>query len=168
MCASSKSSLWYQSYTELHLLDCSSSPCLTTDAVGNVTTEEIIDDMCCFELESKSFLVTASGTEGVKAYNTRKPDLEWSVVGRLTEMEEVVDAHSITVDRNGHVFVCDAGNHCIHTFTMDGKYISTMIKEGQQGLGELRRIRWSEDLSGLVVTHRKDNDTWISLIKMES
>ena len=97
---------------------------------------------CCVELESKPLLVTASGTEGVKAYNTRKPDLEWSVVGRLTEMEEAVDAQSITVDKKGRLFVCDIGNHCIHTFTMNGKYLSTMIKEGQQGLGELRRIRW--------------------------
>ena len=124
--------------------------------------------MCCVELEGKSLLVTALGIEGVKAYSTRKPDLVWSAPGRFTEMEEALDAQSITVDRNDHLFVCDAGNHCIHTFTMDDKYLSTMIKEGQQGLGELRRIRWSEDLSGLIVTHRKDNDTWISLIKIQS
>ena len=138
MCASSNTTLWYQSYTELHQLHCNS---LTPNSVPKLTTDEIIDDMCCVELEGKSLLVTASGIEGVKAYNARTTHLEWTAVGRYSGMKEALDAHSIAADECGHLFVCDGGNQCIHTFSVDGKYLTAIVKEGQQGLGKPKRIR---------------------------
>ena len=82
--------------------------------------------------------------------------------------EKHLDARGITADKHGRLFVGDEENKCIHIFSIDGKFITTLLREGEQGLGELYHICWSEQLSGLIVAHRKDNKTWISLVKIQS
>ena len=70
----------------------------------------------------------------------------------------------VTTDGQGHVFVTDENNKCIQIFSAGGKYVGVLLKEGQQGLGEPRRVRWNDATSSLVVAHKKDRNIFISVI----
>ena len=168
ICTSSNSSLWYESshgVSEFHQLDCSSFPCLTSDKVLNT---DCVYGMCCAEFDGKSLLVMACYDDSVKAYNTDTREMVWSIIGEMPLSEKPLVARAITSDKHGRLFVCDKGNKCIHIFSTDGKYVTTLLREGEQGLGELYHICWSEQLSGLIVVHSKDNKIWISLVKIQS
>ena len=163
ICTSSNSSLWYESYddlSEFYELDCSSLPCLTSDEVFNTGPGY---GMCYAEFDGKSLLVVACSEEGLEAYNMDKKKFVWSIRGEIPLSEKRLKARRITTDKHGRLFVCDKGNKCIHIFSTDGKCVTTLLREGEQGLGELYHICWSEQLSGLIVAHRKDDKTWISL-----
>ena len=124
--------------------------------------------MCCAEFDGKSLLVVACSDDGVKAYNLDKKKLVWSIRGKMPLSEKPLEAEGITADKHGRPFVHDEGNKCIHIFSIDGKFVTTLLREGEQGLGALGNICWSEELSGLIVVHRKDDKTWISLVKIQS
>ena len=50
-----------------------------------------------------------------------------------------------------------------------GEYVSTLVKAGEQGVGEPTFIRWSNTLSSLFVAHRKDDEEmWVSVVKRRS
>ena len=169
ICTSSNSFLWYESsdgVSEFHQLDCSSFPCLTSDKVLNT---DLVYGMCCAEFDGKSLLVMACYDDSVNAYNTDTREMVWSIIGAMPHSEKPLDARGITADKHGRLFVRDEGNKCIHIFSIDGKYVTTLLREGEQGLGALYKIHWSEELSGLIVAHRKGDKTWIiSRIKIES
>ena len=170
MCASSNDSLWYETYTsedhfEIYRLDCSLS--------HEISKEELlpfrggIDDMCCAEQEGISLLVTARYTDGVEAYNTDTKELVWAIKGKMPLTEDDLDVNSITTDEDGRLFVSDSRNACIHLFSFDGKYVTTLLlRELVQGT--LQNIWWSKGLSGLIASHiDEDYDFWISVIKIQ-
>ena len=123
--------------------------------------------MCCAEFEGRSFLFMGCSHNGLETYNTNAGEREWSVQGEIPFSEINLDAKHITTDARGHLFVHDEENKCIHIFSLNGKYVMTLLREGEQNLGELHTICWSQELSGLIVAHRKDNKSWISLIKIQ-
>ena len=177
MCSSSNSSLWYEAYTpncddfapyDLHRLDCSSSPCDSGTCSRRLSRHKIVYDMCCAELEGNPILLTVGGYIGVTAYSTSTTDYLWSLRGEIPFSLKDLFAYCITTDENGRLFVLDARNKCIHIFSVYGKYVTTLLRKGEQGIGEPRKIRWSEGLSGLIVVHGKDKYTRISLIKIQS
>ena len=124
--------------------------------------------MCYAEFDGKSLLVVACSDDGVKAYNMDTKELVWSIIGEMPLSEKPLKALGITADKHGRLFVRDEENKCIHIFSIDGKFVTTLLREGEQGLGELNNICWSKELSGLIVVHRKDDKTWISLVKIQS
>ena len=144
MCVSSKSSLSYQSGDpdttsyELHQLDCSSSPCLTRFEKSYRRT---VHDLCSAELEGISLLVTVNGYRGVKAYNASTGAHVWSMEGEIPFSKNDLFARSITADEHGRLFVLDDRNKCIHVFSVKGKYVTTLLRKGEQGIAELREIR---------------------------
>ena len=73
----------------------------------------------------------------------------------------------MAADRKGHLFVSD-NNKCIQMFSAsDGQYLGCLIKEGEQGLGELGQMCFSDSTSQLVVCHRKDGKTHIAVLNVE-
>ena len=152
-------------HIELQKLDCSSLPLPNTDVVIILDKCFCVEDMCYVQQQRRSLLVLACGIGGVRVYNTSSRRLEWSVNGMLPGMDKVLDVMRITADEDGHVFVLDFNNNCIHMFTVNGKYITTLLREGEEGLGQMKVIRWSEGLSALIVLHQKDAGTWVSLVK---
>ena len=173
LCTSSKTTLWYESYShlkhsELYQLKHESSLCPTSDAIHvSFRPGEIMYDMCHIEAGDKSLLVTANGMGGLTAYNTNTKKLVWSKEGKLRETEDIIDIRGITTDRLGHLFACDENSQCLHVFCVDGKYIKTLLRGEELGLGQLTHIRWSEGLLGLIVAHHEEKTEWISVIKIE-
>ena len=171
VCASSQSSLWYQSgnsdtnFFGFDLLDSSSPPCLTQFKVSYSKT---VYDICCAELKGIPLLVTVKGYIGVTAYNANTEEEVWCIDGQIPFSEYNIFARSITADQHGRLFVLDDRNQCIHVFSVKGRYITTLLRKGEQGIAELRKIRWSEGLSGLIVVHRNDRNTQISIVKIQS
>ena len=171
MHTSSGTALRFASHTykkehiELQELHCSSLPLYNRDAVIKLDKRFGVGDTCYVQQQWGSLLVLACGVGGVRVYNTLSKRLEWSVNGMLPGVDKVLDVMRITADEDGHVFVLDFNNKCIHLFTVDGKYMTILLRGGEQGLGEMTRIRWSEGLSALIVLHQKDAGTWVSLVK---
>ena len=149
--------------SEFYELDCSSLSCLTSDKVFNTDS---VYGICCAEFDGKSLLVMACIDLSVKAFNMDTKEIAWSIRGWIPLSKKHLDARGITADKHNRLFVGDEENKCIHIFSIDGKFVTTLLREGEQGLGELNNICWSEELSGLIVVHRKDDNTWISLIKL--
>ena len=164
MCASSSGSLWYEHY-RLHQLDCSSSPCPIPVKIDCHST---VHDMCCAEVEDTPLLVVACGYRGVEAYNITTEELVWDIMRSIPLNEKPIYARGITGDNCGRLFVIDDQNKCIHVFSVIGKYVTTLLRKGERGIGELGKIRWSESLSGLIVVHGKGRHTKINLIKIQS
>ena len=120
--------------------------------------------------EDKDFVIITHGNPyaprgGIYAYNTKTNNLEWSVEGRLPGMNKVIKAQGLTTDDQGHLFVCDENNKCVQMFNVaDGRYLGTVIKEGEQGLGQPCVITWCSRMSSLVVIHFEDG-ICVSLIQ---
>ena len=170
MCASPGTTLWFVSHpnrehVEVKRLECSSVPLPNRDFVIRLERRFDVRDMCHVQLRWKSVIILACGIGGVRAYSTTSKSLEWSINGTLPQVDKVLDVRKITADENGHIFVLDCNNKSVHMFSVGGKYIITLLRKGEQGLGELNDIRWSEGLSGLIVLHRKDGHTSISVVK---
>ena len=167
MCASPNSTLCYISFTqrsESHQLDCSWPPCLPSVPIVH---HYIVYDVCCADLNDTSLVVVACSISGIEAFNQRTAKSVWCIKGEIPFNEKHLNAFRITADDHGRLFVRDDGNKCIHIFSVDGKYVTTLLREGEQGLGKLGEIRWSEGLPGLLVAHSKDKTTWISLVKIQ-
>ena len=129
--------------------------------------------MCLVTIEGKELLVITCGlpnlTEGgVQAYNVKTKQLEWRVEGRLPGVTKFLKAKGLTTDDHGHLFVCDDNNRCVQMFNVaDGRYMGTLIKNGEQGLGEPARIRWCSKISSFVIIHLKNDKWWISVYKVD-
>ena len=110
-------------------------------------------DMCVAPDGDEHYLITTENvfnkSLGVYAYNMSIKVLEWSVIGKLEEMEEKIGSFGITTDGRGHLFVCDVNNMCIQMFCVrDGAYMGALMI---RGLGEPYRVEWCEATTALVV-----------------
>ena len=124
--------------------------------------------MCFAEVEDTPLLVLVCGYHGVEAYNITTEELVWDVIRSIPLNEKPIFARSIDTDNHGRLFVLNEQNKCIHIFSVVGKFITTLLRKGERGVGELRKIRWSESLSGPIVVHGKGRNTKINLIKIQS
>ena len=73
-------------------------------------------------------LSEAGTRSSIFAYNVQSSQLEWMVKGKLGEMDEVMDAVSVTTDGCGHIFVCDANNSCVQVFSTGGIYLGAILR----------------------------------------
>ena len=64
-------------------------------------------------------------------YNPESGSLKWSVNGTLPGVDKVLNVEKVTADENGHVFVLDCNNKCVHVFSVGGEYITTILREGE-------------------------------------
>ncbi len=144
-------------------LDCSSS---TPKPDGELVTEQdYLFDMCCTEDEGKSLVITTDYCQkAIRCYNRDSGKLLWKVEGKLPGMGKKIGPRDITVDGLGHLFVTDENNKCIQKLSGTGEYLGVHLKEGDQGLGELKDVQWHDASSSLVVGHAKweqaTHDQW--------
>ena len=111
-------------------------------------------------------LVTACGIKGLKAFDLETKQQEWSVSGEINGLENAMVASRITSDGQESIFVCDKGNCCVLVFNFSGEYVSTLIRDGEQGVGEPTGVVWSNGLSSVLVAHTKDDEKmWVSVVK---
>ena len=64
-------------------------------------------------------------------------------------------ARGIAADEQGHLYVCDADNKCVQMFSLNGDYLGSVLRYGEQNLGIPNRICWCHKMSSLVVAHQE-------------
>ena len=122
-----------------------------------------------FPAPGGNIVLVACGIKGFKAYDVKKKQLKWCVSGKLDGLENALHVTRITSDGQESIFVCDQGNSCVIVFSFSGEYISTLVKAGEQGVGEPNEILWLKAVSLLIVAHRKDDEEmWVSVVKRTS
>ena len=122
-------------------------------------------DMCFVREQNKNLvIVTSVEMSGIEAHDADTGSLEWK--GQLPVLQRC----GVASDGQGHIFVCDEAkeNKCIHMFSAsDGKYQGCLIGEGEQGLGVPLWAVWSEPTSSVIVTRRKGDKRFFSVIYIQ-
>ena len=177
MCVASPSTLLFADVTkdpcEVRYLDCSVAP-PQPETRHTQTQQHFLRDMCHVTEGNKTFLVTThfSSTfdkridSGIRAYDTNTQNMEWSVTGSVGQAEKEINPCGVVTDGRGHLFVCDPVNGCVQMFSTDGQYLDVLLREGEQGLGKPRWLRWFEGISSLIVTHEKEKRCFIDVIHL--
>ena len=168
LCQSSPTSLLYVDNTkvqrEIRWLDCSTMPpklATVTDSITStprpkmthITLQCEVFSICCVQNEDKQLLLTTHGRKGVACYDVTKDRLDWCLMRNLPGMEKEINASSVTTDGNGHLYVCDTNNYCVHMFSLEGLHLGTLQQGGERGLGNPWRVLWCNRTSSLVTLH---------------
>ena len=167
MCAvtSSPSQLLFHDYRtgRVHQVDCSdTSPII----LGQISVVRNFRDMCT----SDNLLVVTSYDEGVFAYHLNGFNWEkghkwiWRVSGKLPGMQHEIRASGVTTDGQGHLFICDFNNKCVHALSIQGgKHLGVVVREGEEGLGTPYKVTWHRESASLVVINEKDGVYHLSI-----
>ena len=137
---------------EVYWLDLSESkPKLTAGKHVIHTQLNEVSDISFGQVGDKHLLIVAARQAGLFAYNTETDKLEWKVDGKVSGREKALDAHGVTTDEHGHLFVADYNNECIQMFsTSEGQYLGCLIK-GVEIIGVPARVYCSAETSSLLV-----------------
>ena len=107
-------------------------------------------DICFVEDGDKQLLVVAAFEAGLFAYNIKMGKLEWKVNGKVSGMEQALDAGGVTSDEHSYLLVADSGNECIQMFSAsDGQYLGFLMT-GVETIGDPIRVHWSPETSSLL------------------
>ena len=172
--AASSTTLLHLDKTKFDFLerwDCSTLPPMLHHNV-KVTgiKRDLVLDLQFDQWNNKEFLITTCYSDyGIYVYDISDGCLIWNVRGQIPGMKEALKAHGVAPDGNGRLFACDRGNACIQTFSLaDGKYLGALLREGDYGLGEPHWVRWCSTASSLIVSHGKDEQRYISVVKLRN
>ena len=164
LCAFTPSTLLYASrsvgQSEVRRLDTSVSPPKLIKK-NRFLVEKNLNDMCPVHLENRNLVVTTHAEvdeEGfsICAHDPDEKRRKWSVTESLAE--EPLSPQGLTTDGKGQLYVCDYNSTCIQIFSTGGTYKGVLLRQGQQGLGIPRSVRWCSSKSLLVVLHRTDEE----------
>ena len=139
--------------------DCSATP-PTLHEVTSVmhARREYVWRMC---IPSRDLLVVTRYKEGVFCYTLKGGELKWRVSGKLPQMEWDIDARGVAADDQGHLFVCDESNRCVHLLSAtDGTHLGVVVRALVEGVGKPREVAWHGESASLVVAHEKDADCY--------
>ena len=107
-------------------------------------------------------LIISRGFEGVFAHTLNGGELKWRVSGKPPGIECDMDARGVVADEQGHLFVCDYNNRCVHLLSAtDGVHLGVVVRKGEKGLGKPKEVAWHEESASLVVAHYKDAGCFI-------
>ena len=99
----------------------------------------IVVDTLAVKCSKKGFFIASGREQGLTIFCRRAEGPQRRIIsGKLSGMENGLDAFGLTCDERGHLFVCDfdKGNRCVQMFSLpDGEYLGCLIREGEQGLG---------------------------------
>ena len=114
------------------------------------TQQDTVEDMCFVQHEDKQLLLVTRRIEGLFAYNTKTPKLEWKVDEKLPGMEEKMHASAVTTDGRGHLFVRDwmTGNSSVQMFSVSGKYLGCLTINY---FGAPARVHFCTEASCIIV-----------------
>ena len=138
---------------KVHQVDCrSASPALLQE---NMTIADTGKRCVSHMHASHELLVITRWDEGVFAY-ILGGGLKWKVSGKPPGMKYVMDASGIAADEQGHLFICDESNRCVHMLSArDGSHLGLVVRKGQEGIGNPRSVAWHQISVSLVVFHEK-------------
>ena len=103
---------------------------------------------------SHDVLVISRGFEGVFDHTLNREELKWRVSGKPPGIESDMDTRGVVADGQGHLFVCDYNNRCVHLLSAtDGVHLGVVVKKGENGLGKPKEVAWHGDSASLVVAH---------------
>ena len=80
-------------------------------------------------------------------------------------MDSVINAGGVTANGGGQLLVCDINNACIQMLSMNGAFLGTVLRSGDQRLGNPLRIRWCSKTETLVIAHEKQGLCSISIFQ---
>ena len=146
---------------KIHRVDCSTALPTPRGEIPIVhDRKKYVWDMCT----SGDVLVVTKGSEGVFTYNLDGGELKWKVSGKLPGMQHDIFVHGVTADDQGHLFVCDGNNRCVHAlFARDGKHLGVVVREGEQGLGKPYMAPWYSESASLLVANVRDGVCHLSV-----
>ena len=169
MCVTLSNILLYKNLFGLHKqrngvkwLDCqTSSPCPVN---GKNTTflHQLSDklsendqmwDMTVVRHKKHDLLVITTHAGKMMAVDIRSDRCQWQASEYIPNKRYPLRAMGVTADCNGHLFVRDWNNGCIHLYSVDGKFVKTLLEKGDHGIQTIRRIRWCDKNSSLIVVH---------------
>ena len=159
LCAVSTEKLVYadKNSRQLHWLDCSEPEPKLLGITANTNLSDV-QDMCIAESENETLLIVISHDrdELIHAFNSTTGQLKWTVQKKIPS--GTFTSYGVAGDGYGRLFVADDTNKCIQMFSaLDGQYLGCFMNKGDQGFGNVRRLRWCETTSSLVVAH---HDGW--------
>ncbi len=139
----------------------------TNSPLGMIPTEQKnIYDMCITTLGDEQLLVTADPLVGrgksVSAYSIRRKEVVWRLSS--SEHSSVQPRRICTNDAmhsSGHIFVTNQANASVFVLSTSGKYLSTILKKGDFGMGKPDWVRWNNVEDCLVVTHGEKSEKQI-------
>ena len=154
---------------ELMVLDCDYYPPIPTNERIKIqikhTGNHSIRDMCCVTCGKKDLLITTHGCGGVHAYFTGTNVLMWYFGGSHPVIDKWINAVGVTTNGRGQLFICDTNNSCIQMLSTNGRFLGTVLRSGNQGLGNPERIKWCKKANSLVIAHEKQGVFNISVIQ---
>ncbi len=109
-------------------------------------------DICAISNAADHLLVLATKA-GLMAYSMKRKTFIWIVSGHLPGMDHSPHISSVCSDDADHVYAVDSNNSNVHMFTKEGIYVSTVVKEGDFGIGKPVMVSWLKDGKILVVLH---------------
>ncbi len=112
---------------------------------------EKCDDICAIR-DKGDYLLIIAFPIGLQAYSLKKKTSMWAVQGNLPGMKNKLYPKSVCSGDAGHIYVVDSFNY-MHLLTKDGIYVSTVVKEGDFGIGKPVMVSWLNDGKILVVLH---------------
>ena len=115
-------------------------------------------DICYVPNERKPLLF-ATQYRLLHGYDALTNKLEW---------KSEVGGNSLTTDCHSYVMVCAHGLDYFCMLSLpDGKKLGYLMRDGDQGLGKLKHVRWCNMTSSLIVVHDVDKEIHISTIQFE-
>ena len=105
---------------------------------------------------------------GLLAFDIKTGKQNWSVSLDQADLKEKMSISAITTDQQGHVFVCDTNNKCVHVFSDDnGEHLGILLKKEDRDIGVPHKIGWNHKSGLLVVTHKEDDSRFmVSIYKL--
>ena len=166
LCAAPPSMLFYvdnqhTNMSNIHRLDCSGATPTLCQSIGPY--DHSIYFISCMKYINEN-LLAITVEKGLRTFQIDTGSVKWEKKDiQLPGQNENCKLSYMAADRKGHLFVKDLNNKCIQMFSAsDGQYLGCLIKEGEQGLGELRQICFNASQSQLFVSHRKDGKMFIA------
>ena len=146
-------------------IDCSSFPPNEVTVAHGNKLDRSWSSICCIKKQGREFIVKDDQDSAISAYDVTSGELEWTLSDYPESAETFVRFGSTTSDDNGHIFVFDTTSKHIYAVSVEGKYLCCLLKEGEEGIGEIKKIKWSKAESCLMVAHCKNMRTHISLAR---
>ena len=172
MCVALSNVLVYKSFFKIHMqtdglrwLDCQASPkpvrgkstTSLEQLFAKVSEDETMWDMTLVNHKNRRELLVFATFEGkMMAVDIRSGMFQWQASEYIPNKQYPLRAWSVTADDNGHLFVQDWNNDCIHLYSYDGKFVKTLLEEEAYDMEITRRIRWCEKSSSLIVVHSEN------------
>ena len=105
--------------------------------------------MCVTKLNDTYLIVSCPTRDWLYAYNIETNKIQWD---KGHAEHKMLTPNSITVTRNGHMFLANREKAWIEMFSADGRYMGKLMRLPGAGF-----LRWNDKTSSLVVAQYKDN-----------